>query len=213
MPLIAQTHPGFFDVMASRRAYTTLLYLLLSMATGILTFTYAVTGLSLSLGLAILIFGIPVAVAFLAGTRLLAVAEVHLLKVLVGAEASEAPALMPSGEGFLERLKALVSDLRTWTSLLYFLLLMPLGIAYFTTLISLLSVGLGLIAAPVARLFEIGGVFNIDVGGTAWFLSHPNLTVVLCGLAGLALIPLTLHLALLLGRFQMWLAQHLLVRA
>jgi len=213
MSLIAQSQPGFFEVMASRRAYTTLLYLLLSMATGILTFTYAVTGLSLSLVLAILIFGIPVAVAFLAGTRLLAVAEVHLLKVMVGAEASEAPDLLPTGEGFLGRLKALVSDRRTWTSLLYFLLLMPLGIAYFTTLVTLLSVGLGLLAAPVARLFQVSGAFNLDIGGTAWILNHPNLTAMLCGLAGLALIPLTLHLALLLGRFQLWLAQHLLVRA
>ena len=31
--------------------------------------------------------------------------------------------------------------------------------------------------------------------------------------AGLALLPLTFHLALLLGRFQVWLAKHLLVNA
>jgi hypothetical protein len=42
---------------------------------------------------------------------------------------------------------------------------------------------------------------------------HPNQAVILCGLVGLLLVPLTLHLALLLGRFQVWLARHLLVRA
>lgn len=213
MPLLSPPHPGFFEVLSSRRAYTTLLYLLFSMVTGILTFTYAVTGLSLSLGLAILIIGIPVAVAFLAGTRLLSVAEVHLLKTMVGAEGSEAPALMPTGEGWLARTKALVGDPRTWTSLLYFVLLMPLGIAYFALLVSLLATSLALLAVPVLRLLHVGGSFTGDVGGVLWISAHPGLAVVLCGLAGLALLPLTLHLALLLGRFQIWLARHLLVRA
>ena len=61
MPLLSPPHPGFFEVLATRRAYTTLLYLLLS------------------------------------------VAELHLLKALVGAEGSEAPALLPAGEGWLAR--------------------------------------------------------------------------------------------------------------
>jgi hypothetical protein len=206
-------HPGFFEVLATRRAYTTLLYLLLSLATGIFAFTYALTGLSLSLGLAILIIGIPVAVAFLAGTRLLSVAEVHLLKALVGDGSDEGPALMPHGEGWLGRLKALVSDRRTWTSLLYFALLLPLGIAYFTLMVTLFSLGLGLLAVPLARLFHLNSSFNVDLCGGAWILAHHGLAMFLCGLAGLLLLPLTLHLALLLGRFQVWLARHLLVRA
>jgi hypothetical protein len=181
------------------------------MATGIFAFTFAVTGLSLSLGLAILIIGIPVALLFLAGTRLLAVAETHLLKLLVGAEGSEAPALLPAGDGAGARLLTLVKDRRTWSSLLYFLLHLPLGIAYFTTLVSLLTVSLGLLAVPVARLVQASGSFDFDLGGTAWALAHPNLTAVLCGLMGLALVPLVFHLGLLLGRFQLWLAKHLLV--
>ena len=213
MSLLPATHPGFFEALAQRRTYTTLLYLLLSMATGILAFTYTVTGLSLSLGLAILIIGIPVALTFLAGARLLSVAEVHLLKVLVGGEGSAGPTLLPSGEGFLGRLMGLLKDRRTWTSLLYLLLLMPLGIAYFTTLVSLLSVGLGLLAVPAARLFQATGTLSLDLGGTGWALAHPNLVALGCGLAGLALLPLTFHLALLLGRFQVWLAKHLLVNA
>jgi hypothetical protein len=213
MSLPAPPHPGFFEVLATGRAYTTLLYLLLSLATGIFAFTYAVTGLSLSLGLAILIIGIPVAAAFLAGTRLLSVAEVHLLKALVGDGVEKSPSLMPHGEGWLERLKALVSDRRTWTSLLYFLLHLPLGIAYFTLMVTLLSLSLGLLAVPLARLFHLSSNFSLDLGGGAWILAHPSLAMFLCGLAGLLLLPLTLHLALLLGRFQVWLARHMLVRA
>jgi len=212
MSLLPASHPGFFEALAQRRTYTTLLYLLLSMATGILAFTYTVTGLSLSLGLAILILGIPVALTFLAGARLLSVAEVHLLKVLVGGEGSAGPALLPGGDGFLGRLKGLLKDRRTWTSLLYLLLLMPLGIAYFTVFVSLLATGLSLVAVPFAQLFHAAGTLSLDLGGT-WLLAHPNLAAALCGLAGLALLPLTFHLALLLGRFQVWLAKHLLVNA
>lgn len=213
MPLLSPPHPGFFEVLATRRAYTTLLYLLLSMATGILAFTFAVTGLSLSLGLAILIIGIPVAVAFLGATRLLSVAEVHLLKALVGGEDSDAPALLPAGEGWMARLKALVRDRRTWTSLLYFVLLLPLGIAYFTLMVTFLSLSLALFVVPLGHLLHATGTLDVDLVGLTWAVSHPNLTAVLCGLAGLALVPLTFHLALLLGRFQVWLAGHLLVRA
>jgi hypothetical protein len=212
MPSLSEQYPGFFEVLATRRAYTSLLYLLLSLATGIFAFTFVVTGISLSLGLAILIIGIPVAVAFLAATRLLSVAEIHLLKALVGDEAVEAPTLMLSGEGWVGRLKALVSDRRTWTSLLYFLLHLPLGIAYFTLLVTLLSLGLGLLAVPLAYLFHLNGSFTMDLCGGAWVIAHPGLALFLCGLAGLVLLPLTLHLALLLGRFQVWLARHLLVR-
>lgn len=213
MPLSAPPHPGFFEVLATRRAYTTVLYLLLSMVMGILAFTYAVTGLSLSLGLAILIIGLPVAVAFLAGTRLLSVAELRLLGALVGTGEGAAPSVLPAGAGWWERVKALAGDLRTWTSLVYFLLLLPLGIAYFTLLVTFLATGLALLAVPVLHLLHVGASFTGDLNGVTWVTAHPGLAAALCGLAGLLLLPLTLHLALLLGRFQIWLARHLLVRA
>lgn len=213
MPLLIPSHPGFFEVLVTRRAYTTLVYLLATLVTGVLAFTFTVTGLSLSLGLAILIIGVPVALAFLAGIRLLAVAEVHLLKAMVGGEGSAGPALLPVGQGWASRLKALLADRRTWTSLLYFLLLMPLGVAYFALFVSLLSIGLSLVAVPFATLFHATGSLSWDLGDGAWLIANPRLAATLCGLAGLALIPLTFHLALVVGRFQVWLARHLLVLA
>lgn len=210
-----QTQPGFFEILASRRAYTTLLYLLLSMTTGILAFTYAVAGISLSLGLAVLIIGLPVALVFLAGTRLLALGETRLLGLLVaGSHPVSALRLLPDGEGWAARVKALVADRRTWTSLLYFLLLLPLGIAYFTVMTTLLALGLGFAALPLAALFHAKGTFSMDMLTLpAWCLAHPALAFLLLGLAGLAILPLTLHLGLLLGRFQLWLARHLLIEA
>lgn len=50
----------FFAVYSDSRAYVSLFFMILSLVTGILYFTFAVTGLSLSIELAILIIGLPV---------------------------------------------------------------------------------------------------------------------------------------------------------
>ena len=49
----------FFSVYSDPRAYVSLFFMFLSLVTGCVYFTFAVTGLSLSLGLAILIIGLP----------------------------------------------------------------------------------------------------------------------------------------------------------
>ena len=57
---------GFFSVVSDPRTYGALLYMLLSLATGIFYFTWTVVGISLTAGLSILIIGIPVALLFIA---------------------------------------------------------------------------------------------------------------------------------------------------
>src|SRR2546423_12781549 len=63
----------FFGVYQDPRAYTSLFYMLLTLATGIVYFTFVVTGLSLSAGLAVLIIGVPFFLAFLVIARLVRV--------------------------------------------------------------------------------------------------------------------------------------------
>ena len=205
-----QPHPGFFAVLATPRAYATLLYLLLSLGLGLLAFTYATTGLALSLGLAVLIIGVPFALAFLAGVRVLSVLEGRLLQGLVDPSAPGDAPLLPEGAG-LARVKHLVTDRRTWSSLLYLLLRLPLGLVAFTSLVSLLATALALLAVPAARLLQAHGTLAVDGIQFDGSGLHPDAAVILCGLAGLVLLPAAFHLALLLGRFQVWLASHLLV--
>lgn len=59
----------FFAVYGDVRSWTSLMLMLLSMFTGIFYFCIVVTGLSLSLGLMILIIGIPFFIGFLGLTR------------------------------------------------------------------------------------------------------------------------------------------------
>src|SRR5882762_7916928 len=66
---------AFFGVFLDPRAYTSLSFMLLSLATGIIYFTLTVTGLSLSAGLAVLIIGLPFFLVFVALTRVVSLAE------------------------------------------------------------------------------------------------------------------------------------------
>lgn len=203
-----QPRPTFFGVLKAPRAYSSLLYLLLSLATGIFFFTWSVTGISLSFGLFILIIGIPVLIGFLGSIRLLALAEGRLVEGMLG---TRMPRRQPPAEqegGWKARLKRLFTDGRTWTSLGYLLLMLPLGIVYFTLMVTMLSLSLGLLAMPVAHF----GFHQVYMDGWIWGENHLGIVSALGGVIGLFAVPLTLHVALALGRFQGALARRLLVR-
>ena len=81
----------FFGVYADPRAYLSLLYMLLALVTGIFYFTFAVTGLSLSAGLAILIIGVPFFLLFVGTTRVVALAEGRLVETMLGTRMPRRP--------------------------------------------------------------------------------------------------------------------------
>ena len=65
----------FFGIYSDPRAYTSLFYMLLTLLTGMVYFTFVVAGLSLSLGLAVLIIGIPFFLAFIGISRVISLGE------------------------------------------------------------------------------------------------------------------------------------------
>jgi uncharacterized membrane protein len=203
--------PGrFFGVAADPHTYGALFYMLLSLATGIFYFTWVVTGASLSLGLLVLIVGVPLLLLFLLSVRLLSLVEGRVVEVLLGERMPRRPLYTQRDKPWLTRLKELFTDGRTWTAMGYMLLMMPLGTAYFTAVVSLLSVSLSLIAAPV--LLVLGSVGAINVDGLSITPASPWMWP-LCMVAGVVLLFATLHLARAVGRFHGWLAKHLLVRS
>ena len=84
----AATQPGpirrFFSAWSDTRSWTSLVFMLVTLVTGTFYFTVVVTGISLSLGLAILIIGVPFFVAFIGFTRVLALVEGRLIEGLTG---------------------------------------------------------------------------------------------------------------------------------
>lgn len=198
----------FFGVAADVRTYSALFYLLLSLATGIFYFTWAVAGLSLSAGLAVLIIGVPFVILFFASVRLLSLVEGRIVETLLGERMPRRPLYALRGQPLLTRIGAMFTDPRTWSTLIYMLLMLPLGIVYFTLTVTGLSVSLGLIAVPFARLSGEAGWIRID---DAEFLL-PLWASPLAALIGVALLFALLHLARGIGRIHGRIAKHLLVK-
>ncbi|MFG6108227.1 sensor domain-containing protein [Stenotrophomonas nematodicola] len=198
----------FFGVALDARTYGALFYMLLSLATGIFFFTWVVTGLSLSLGLLVLIIGIPVAVLFFGSVRGLSLLEGRLVEALLGERMPRRPAYTDRSRSWLQRIGDMFTDGRTWLTLLYFVLMLPLGIVYFTIATTLLSISLGFIWAPVAALISPEYV-GIHIDGTQML---PLWITPLLAVVGMLLLFATLHLARGIGRLHGMMAKHLLVR-
>ena len=205
----------FFGVYRDTRSYAALLYMLLSLATGIFYFTFTVTGLSLSVGLGVLIIGVPVFLLFLGATRALSLAEGRLVESLLGIRMPRRPAHTPRRDdaGWLARIGAMLKDPRTWSTLLYLLLMLPLGILYFTLAVTGLSTTLALIAAPFIELAGHAGWIDGNFAVVGYPLDALPLVLALPLLLafGIVLLTLLLHLVVGLGHLHGRLAKALLV--
>lgn len=142
----------FFGVLADPEAWGALFYMLLALVTGIVYFTIAVTGFSLSLGMSILIVGIPIALLFIGITRAVSLAEGRVVEGLLGVRMPRRPRSVNAQGDFFARIKSWLVDWRTWTTMLYMVLQLPLGIIYFTVIVTALATSLGVFVAPIAQL-------------------------------------------------------------
>ncbi|MCI4569366.1 sensor domain-containing protein [Lysobacter sp. CFH 32150] len=201
----------FFGVIAEPRTYAALFYMLLSLATGIFYFTWVVAGLSMSAGLAVLIIGIPFVILYFGSVRILSLVEGRLVEVMLGERMPRRPLYSTRGKPLLERIKELFTDPRIWSTQIYFLAMLPLGITYFTLAVTLLSVSLALIAAPIALLLGADGYINLD--GIDLMVAYEPWSWPLVMIAGVVLLFATLHLARGIGKLHGQLAKHLLVKS
>lgn len=201
----------YFGIAADPRAYAALFFLLLSLPVGIFLFTWAVTGISLSLGLSILIIGLPFIVLFFGSVRVIALVEGRIIEVMLGERMPRRPPYANRAQPWYARIKGMFTDPRTWSTLFYFVLKLPLGIAGFVILTVGLALSLGLVLAPVAGLFAHLGL----VDGFYWNGEPgppPLLLLPLMLAAGIVLLFGLLHVARWMGRLHAVLAKHLLVQ-
>ncbi|BDU72191.1 sensor domain-containing protein [Mesoterricola silvestris] len=207
-PPPARPWPSFFGVFLDPRAYTSLVYLLMAMFTGVLYFTWAVTGLCLSLGFLILIIGLPLLVLFLGSVRALGLGEGRLVEAMLDVRMPRRPPLLPEGKTWVDRLKGLFVDSYTWKCLVYLVLHLPLGILSFTFALLGITFSLALVAAPLAHwIFHEPIIVSFSQEYTL-----PIWVEVLLPLGGILGLAGTLHLALGLGRMHGAMARALLVR-
>ncbi|KAF1702279.1 sensor domain-containing protein [Pseudoxanthomonas suwonensis] len=205
--------PGrFFGVVADPYTYGALFYMLLSLATGVFYFSWVVTGASTSLGLLVLIIGVPLLLLFLLSVRLLSLVEGRIVEVLLGVRMPRRPLYTQRDKPWLTRIGELFTDGRTWTAMAYLLAMLPLGVAYFSFTVTLLAISISLVVAPVAAMFGWWHGPGIYLEGLHFSLADNLPGSLLAFVVGVLLLFVTLHLARLVGRFHGWLAKHLLVR-
>lgn len=197
----------FFGVLADPRTYGALFYMFLSFATGITYFTLATVGVSLSISLSIMIFGIPVVLLFLSLIRGVSFIEGRLVEALLGVRMPRRPRVSAREGNIIERIKWWITDRRTWTTLAYMVIQLPIGIMYFTVLVTFISLSLSFMAWPAAQL-----LFNLPfaaVDGHAYMLETWIMPfIVLLGAFSLVIL---MHLVRRVGRLHGAYAKSMLV--
>ncbi len=201
----------FFGIAVDPRAYAAMFYMVLTMATGIFYFTWVVTGLSLSAGFAILIIGIPFIVLFFATVRALSFVEGKIVEAMLGVRMPRRQLYVDRELSIWQRIGAMFTDPRTWSTLFYMLLMLPLGIVYFCIVTVGMSLALGFIAAPFLHLFGLPGGIIINHGSDLFMTSPFWMPLVL--IAGVLLLFGMLHIAKAIGHLHGQLAKHLLVKS
>jgi uncharacterized membrane protein len=211
----------FFGVFMDVRAYTSLFYMFLSLATGIFYFTFVVTGLSLSIGLAVLVIGIPFFLAFIGAARVIALGEGRLLEATSGERMPRRPLHPGAPASWLTRIADMLRDVRTWTTLLYLLVMLPLGTVYFSLAVSGVWFGLRLTLAPLLLVGHALGwphmnwVLEIDgtqVHGPPPFGPLAFIGSLLLVPLGLVILAAVLHAARWIAAAHARLAKELLVK-
>jgi signal transduction histidine kinase len=176
------------DILAPR-TYGRIAYLLLALPLGVIEFSFLVTALSLGLGTAVTLIGIPILVATVYVWRWVAGVERSLIGALTGVRIPSPYRGDPPGGSWWDRLKARLADPATWKDLVFLLLQLPLGIASFAIAACVLCVSLGTLFAPAyywavpdgidAGLFEadtlLEAVALVPFGGLLLFLGIPAL--------------------------------------
>jgi uncharacterized membrane protein len=206
----------FFGVFLDPRAYTSLFFMFLALATGIIYFVLAVTGLSLSAGLSVLIIGVPFFLMFMAVCRVVSLAEGRLIEAMTGMRMPRRPVYQGKALGFWARIGEMLKDPRTWTTIAYFILMLPIGTLYFTIAVVGLSVSLSFIALPVAVVlaqagwFGMGGIEVFSDAQPQWIFNS-GFAIPLLALAGLLLLTSLMHLARGIGRLHAMFAKSMLV--
>ena len=198
----------FFSIYSDPRAYSSVFFMLLALATGIVYFTFAVVCIARSAGRALRIVGLPFFLAFIGIARVISLGEGRLLEAMTGERMPRRPVHPGPPHSLWARIVAMLKDARTWTTLVYFILMLPLGIAYFVVAVVGLFVGIACIVAPIVGIL---GHFDLTHATIepAWLATSP--VVVAIAFIGVVVLTTLMHVARGIGRLHARVAKRLLV--
>jgi hypothetical protein len=143
-------------------------------------------------------------------------AEGRLIEAMTGVRMPRRPVYQGAARGFWARMGEMLRDPRTWTTIAYLILMLPIGILYFAIAVVGLSVSLSLIALPIAAVlaragwFGMGGVEVFSSAQPEWMF-NTGFAIPVMALAGLLLLTSVMHLARGVGRMHAMYAKSMLV--
>ncbi len=197
----------FFGIFGDAGAWGSIIYMIFALVTGIIYFTWAVTGISIGMSMIFLIVGIPIIILFLYSVRGIGFVEGRLVEALLGERMPRRSKFTNKNIKLWDRIKELLTDRTTWTGILYMILQLPIGILYFTIMIVILSLSISIIFAPLVQV--IWNISIIDLGNEyytiPWFLA-PVMTI-----TGFLLLTFSMHFAKFVGKIHGKYAKALLV--
>jgi hypothetical protein len=180
----------FLSAPLRARSYTNLLYLALAFPLGLAYFVFLVTGLSVGLGLTIIWIGLPILAAVFLGSFGLSVFERQLAIHLLGAEVPPMSSSAPPPVGFWARVREFLANPATWKGMSYLAIKFPLGIATFVLFVTLSSISLAFLLAPLYYSWLPGPMF--DIGVYSWTVETLG-DALLCSAFGALLTLVTLN--------------------
>jgi hypothetical protein len=178
-------------VVADGQTYENLLYLLLAFPLGIAYYVILMVGVTVGLGLSILVIGLGILLATVIGLRYIASFERSLANTLLGTNISKPDDVEKAREGIVGTAKAYLQASSTWRGLGFIALKFPIGVLSFVLLVTFLGTAVELLLIP---LFP-GGVFNVEVAG--WVVAESVETPteqVIAVPAGAILVLLAFHI-------------------
>lgn len=147
------------------RTYGVLLYLALAFPLGIGYFVGTVVGLSIGISLSVFLIGLPILAATLGGVVVVAAVERVVARRLLGADIPAPSWGLSEASQLRDKVLTVLTHPVLWGSLIFVLSKLAIGVAAFTVIVVVLSVGLSLLGAPL----------YYDMPGTSagFFLTEP----------------------------------------
>jgi two-component system phosphate regulon sensor histidine kinase PhoR len=195
-----------FRIVQHKQTYTNMLYLLLAFPLGLVYFILIVLGISLGIGLLVLIIGFPLILLFLIIWWQLAVFERSMTIAWLHVPIPPMSVAPYAGRTWVENVLARLSDAMTWKSLAYLLLKFPFGLLSFCLIVtmvplilalSIVALILGCLVAPFLCLALLLKGTGLNSAMVSRYL------LICCSGYGLLWVPLSLFnsLAALWGQF------------
>jgi signal transduction histidine kinase len=199
--VIASLHRELVDP----RTYGRIAYLLVAGVLGICEFIFLVTGISVGVGLAVTLIGIPILVGCVYVWGWLADLERRTIGALTGTVIASPYRPLPEG-GWWERLRARLADPATWKDLAFLFLQLPFGLVGFVVTVAVLAIGLQCLTVPLwywapSDTADLFGFFTVDTLPEALACVPFGACVLLVGIPALSKLGrlYTVYAELLLG--------------